>query len=145
MPRRYFLTSTASKPLVVGGKSFVFEPVGNWGGSWFGVLATDDESDAIILAGAGHPCLEEISFEHYDAKKKALTVTPNGSPDSRKPQSESPLNHVVADRAGSLSPPSKPNGGPNSTEFITRVSILRTDKVPPKEPILEFGGPRKRF
>lgn len=145
MPRRYFLTTNALKPVTVGGKLFTFEPVGNWGGSWLGVLATDDESDANILAGGANHTLEEISAQQFDAKKKHLSLTPNDSRVSMRQQKESPLSHAVADRAGSLSPPFANNGGPNSTEAITRVSVLKTERQPPKEPILESGGPRKRW
>lgn len=142
---RYFLTTTARRPIEAAGKSFVFEPVGQWGGSWLGVLATDDESDANILASCSPTTVEEITFDQYDAKKKHLTLTPNDSRDSPRPRAENPLNHVVAEVAGSTSPTFKPNGGPNSTEGITRVSVLATDRSPPREPILEGSGSKKRW
>jgi hypothetical protein len=142
---RYFLTTTARRPVVAAGKSFTFEPVGQWGGSWLGVFACADEADANILAEACSNTLEEITFEQYDAKKKALSLTGNDSHALRKPPSENPLNHVVAEVAGSLSPAFKPNGGPNSTEGITRVSIFNTERTPPQEAILDSGGPRKRW
>jgi|SRR5579859_6959511 len=145
MPRRYFFTTIAHKPVEVGGRSFKFEVVGQAGGSYLGVLATDDESEASILGGGSHPLVEEISEFQYDAKKKCLSVTPNDSRVSTKPLRENPLNHVVAEVAGSTSPTFKPNGGPNSTETITSVSLLRTDRQPPRETILEAGGPRKRW
>jgi hypothetical protein len=145
MATRYFQTNCARKAFQAGGRGFVFEPVGNWGGSWFGVLATDDESEASILAAACGGTLEEISFEQYDAKKKHLTVTQSGLPGSPRPQPENPLNHAVADRVGSLSPVFKNNGGPNSTENVTRVSIFQTSQQPPKEPILEGAGVKRRW
>lgn len=142
---RYFLTTTARRPVEASGKSFNFELVGQWGGSWLGVFACADEADANILAGACGSTLEEITEFQYEAKKKALSLTGNDSPASRKPQPENPLNHVLAEVAGSLSPASKPNGGPNSTEMVTRVTVFNTEKTPPLEPILEAGGPRKRW
>lgn len=141
---RYFLTTLALAPVTAGGKSFKFEPVGQWGGSWLGVLAVDDESDANILAGACDHTLEEITFTQYDAKKKHLSLTQSDSPVLRRQTSESLQSHVVADRAGSLSPPSNLNGGPNSTEGITRVSVLSTGRQPPHEAILE-GESKKRW
>jgi hypothetical protein len=142
---RYFLTTLASRPVSAGGKSFSFEPVCQAGGSWLGVFACDDESDANILAAAAGTTLEEITADQYDAKKKHLSLTARDSPASMRRQSDSPLNHVVADRAGSTVPPFQPNGGPNSTELITRVSIFSTDKSPPNEPILEGSAAKKRW
>jgi hypothetical protein len=142
---RYFLTTLASKPVSAGGKSFTFESVCQAGGSWLGVFATDDESDATLLAGACGNTLEEISASQYDAKKKHLSLTARDSLASMRQQNDSPLNHVVADRAGSTVPQFQPNGGPNSTEGITRVSLFSTDKSPPLEPILEGSGAKKRW
>ena len=46
MPR-YFLTTNVSRSFTASGFSFSdFEPVGQRGGSWFGVLAVADEAAA---------------------------------------------------------------------------------------------------
>jgi hypothetical protein len=142
---RYFLTTVASKPFEAGGKLFLFELVGNLGGSSLGVFACADEADANILGAACGTTLEEITAEQYDVKKKRLSLSQSDSPVSRSSLQDSPQNHAVADRVGSLTPPFRDNGGPNSTEGITRVSIFSTDRSPPKEPILEGGGAKKRF
>lgn len=142
---RYFLSTLASKPVQAGGKSFTFESVCQAGGSWLGVFACADEADANILAGAVDGTLEEISASQYDAKKKHLSLTASDSHASMRPLSDSPLNHAVADRVGSTVPPFQPNGGPNSTELTTRVSLFSTDKSPPQEPILEGNGAKKRW
>lgn len=141
---RYFLTMLADRPVVAGGKAFNFEPVGNRGGSWLGVLAVDDESDANSLAGSASHTLEEISLEQYEVKKKALTATPNASPASTRLPPSNPLDHVVADRAGSTSPTFVNNGGPNSTAGISAVTILTTPRQPPAEAILDAPSTGRR-
>lgn len=142
---RYFLTSAALKPVTVSGRSFKFEPVGTWGGSWFGVLATADEAEANILADGTCPVVEEITETQYQAKKKATSLSPSDSPASTRPPQGSQQLGVIADRAGSTSPTFEVNGGPNSTEKITRLTILTTGRQPPSEPILEGPGTRRRW
>lgn len=145
---RYFLASgpRQSVVLTVAGRAFTFEPVGNWGGSWFGVLATDDPSDANILAAGASHQLEEITLEQYEAKKKRLTLSSNDWPGSMRQRPDSPpLQLAVAEVAGRvIAPTFDRNGGPNSTECLTAVTMISTRRQPPAEPILEGAGVRKR-
>ncbi len=149
---RYFLTTNALKPVAVPGYSFNFEPVGQAGGSWLGILATDDESAANILASGVNPTVGEMTEEQYDAKKKPSTGMRNDSHASVKLPLQPDRHAVVEDAAPSTNLTSRPlnggiNGGPNSTEMLTAVTILSTDRQPPAEPILDTnaGGQRKRW
>lgn len=75
MARRFFQTSNASRRYRAGGLSLSFELTENVGGTWRGVLATDDESVASTLLAAGHPQIQEITQEQYEAQKKTLHGT----------------------------------------------------------------------
>lgn len=142
---RYFLCMNASKPVTVSGRSFKFEAVGNLGGSCFGVFATDDESAANILASGVDHTLEEITEAQYIQKKKTIVATPSDSHGWKKPQPDSGPSLSIAEVAGRVTNLTfDRNGGPNSTEMVTPVTILSTKRQPPRELILEGAGQRKR-
>ncbi len=65
---RYFLTTNASLPVNTPAGSFIFDPVGQRGGSWFGVLAVADDAAASSLVGA--LTVDEITEEHFNRVKK---------------------------------------------------------------------------
>lgn len=73
---RVFKTTNASRRYYAGGFAFDFEPVGNFGGAWLGVLAVADEAAANALAAAKIPQVSEITQEeHDDLKKKPPTLS----------------------------------------------------------------------
>lgn len=142
---RYFINTNAGRPLEVGGRSFTFESVGQRGGSWLGVLAVDEESAANILANCGVHGVEECPHLTYDSLKKKLPGTSNSRVGfQRQPSAPHPA-LAVADHAGQVSTQravsyGRPNGGPNSTELITGVTLLAKKLTAPSEPILVQGG-----
>lgn len=72
---RYFRTTNASRRYTVGGFAFVFEPIGQIGGSWSGVLEVGNDSASTALAAALPPQIEEITAEIYaDVKKNAVEI-----------------------------------------------------------------------
>jgi hypothetical protein len=138
---RYFLNTSAAKPVVAGGETFEFELVGLRGGSWLGILALD-EPRASVLAAARAPNTDEISEEIYLVQKKKLSVTPSNSSERRTQSSSEPA-LTVADRVGSLTPPAASKAiAPNSTS-ITAVSLMMTSNSPPPEPLLS-QAPKRR-
>ena len=143
---RYFLNTSAARPIVAGGITFTFEPVGLRGGSWLGILAVADNAAASILAESHSPNVEEIPFATYDGIKKKLTL--GGSRISALPILPNPVHNpalAVAARAGlpiaqaTANPPTQ-----NSTEMITPVTLLTTRNQPPVEPLLAAGASMKR-
>lgn len=141
---RYFLNTSAARPITAGGETFEFELVGLRGGSWLGILALDD-SRAGILAAARAPNTDEISEEAYIAQKKKHSATEPNYPAWPTPKSPEPA-LAVADRAGSLTPPaaSKPVDH-NSTAGLTAVSLMMTANSPPAEPLLTPAAKRRSF
>lgn len=150
---RYFLNTSAARPIVVDGHTFTFELVSLRGGSWLGVLALD-EPGASILANARTVNTDEIPEEHYDRLKKKQSASQPNSPEWPKPSSTNPA-LAVADRAGSLTSPAGSNSpstpigvGPNthnSLSGLTAVSLLTTRNQPPPEPLLESGAKKRTF
>lgn len=141
---RYFLNTSAAKPVVAEGQTFTFELVGLRGGSWLGILAIE-EPGASILAAARAPNTDEIPLAAYEVQKKKSSVNQPNSPAWPKPTSQGPA-FAVAEPAGnrmsradsSAAFPSAGVGVPdhNSTSGITSVSILTTKNSPPVEPLL---------
>lgn len=139
---RYFLNTSAGRPIVAGGETFEFELVGLRGGSWLGILALD-EPRASILAAARPTNTDEISEELYEAQKKKHSAVAPSSRASPTPTSSEPA-LTVADRVGSLTPPPV-SKDPNSTAGITAVSLMTTPNVPPAEPLLSAAPKRRNF
>jgi hypothetical protein len=152
---RYFSSLATGRPVELGGRSFVFEPVEPMGGSWVGVLAVDDESAASILAGAGL----EITPERYDQlKKKVPGRTAPGYVPLQKPQPPPlPLAGPVVPAAASTGSSSKaapaPAGAVTATGVadampdnvpLASVTLRTTTKEPPHEPLLETEKKKKR-
>lgn len=144
MPR-YFITTNASRNYSAGGIGFPFEPVAQRGGSWLGVLALDNPSDANILLSAGFPQVAEIDEARYDSLKKKLVARPTDSPVS--PEKQSPAGLAVANRVGQSSV--RGAGGvdltkdPNSTAGISAVALMSAAVTPPHEPLLEQSTSRR--
>ena len=142
---RFFLTTSAAKPVEAGGRSFAFEPVALRGGTWLGILAVDDDSAAGILADAHAPNVEEIPSSTYDDLKKK-----HSEPTERRTNSPSPapaaLNHGLVIAQPVALPTDPTIAKQNSTEMITPVTLLTTRQQPPAEPLLEvkhnFRRPR---
>lgn len=144
---RYFLNTSAAKPVVAGGITFAFEPVGLWGGSWLGILAVADDAAASVLAGFHAPNVEEIPFDKYDAIKKKLTSGAGITSNSPIPPSPHPSPSLaIADRAGLPTVPITGSPAPkqNSTEMVTPVTLLTSRNPPPSESLLAPGSFMKR-
>lgn len=144
MPR-YFLSTNASRNYISGGRSFEFEPIALRGGSWFGVLALDEESDANILLSAGFPQVDEIDFATYDAQKKKVETREPSTFQNSLPR-PNPVGLAVAPVVGQSSAP----GGapdlskdPNSTSHLSAVSLMSGSVTPPHEPLLEQPATRR--
>lgn len=143
---RYFTSLVTGRPLEVGGRSFIFEPVTPRGGGWLGVLAVEDESAASILASFPDR-VSEISEEQYDVFKKkrsgqATTPVSAQSPTPQpKPQPLVPSVVLAAPRTNSIST-EVPAAVSESVE--TSVSLKVTDKEPPPEPLLDVAPKKKR-
>ena len=140
---RYFCnTSTiVGRPLVVGDRSFEFEPIALRGGCWLGLLALDDATGAGILASCGLPQIGEMTPEQYEAEKKSHNGASNSLRSSATPRA-TPFAPVVADHAGRVTVPTFPiNGGPNSTEGITAATVLgMTRNRPPADELTNPGA-----
>lgn len=144
---RYFLNTSAAKPVVAGGMTFEFEPVGLRGGSWLGILAVADDAAASLLAGSQSANVEEITFETYDGIKKKQTrgqVTTSNAP--TLPNLLPSQGQAVADRAGRPTEQStvKFPQQANPAGVITPVTLLTTRRQPPAEPMLAAGSFMKR-
>lgn len=138
MPR-YFQSIVTGRPLEVGGRSFIFEPVEPMGGSWAGVLAVDDESAANILANAGLEITEAV----YNRLKKKLPIaeTVQGFVPSQTPQLPPQPIVVSAVRAEDRTSFSSKI---EEVKPATSVSLSTTNKKPPFDPLLENITPKRR-
>lgn len=135
---RYFLTTNASRSFTTGGFTFSnFEPVGQRGGSWLGVLEVADEAassalGAAIQAGtvAG---VDEINAERFDILKKKGSASSTNLTESQGRSQQTPgVNAKPAEPHGAL-----PGTNPNSTEHITAVTLAMGTAFPPREPLLD--------
>ena len=135
MPR-YFQSLGAGRPIQLGDRSFVFEPIEPMGGSWAGVLAVDDESAANILAGAG---LEITEARYNELKKKVTDQMGRGSVPSRTPPQLPPQPLVAsANRAEVRTDSNSESTTPAAVAPATAsVELATTTKQPPFEPLLE--------
>lgn len=137
---RYFLNTSTLKPITVGGYSFEFEPVGLRGGSWLGVLAVADPAAASALASICGGTIDEISEQKYQQEKKKESAL-NNSPDNllNPPVPEPQL--AIADHVARPIAPTVTKQ--NSTEMITPITLLTTNRQPPEEPLLAVAAARK--
>ena len=144
MPR-YFITTNASRPYSAGGIGFTFEPVAQRGGSWLGVLALDNPSDATILLSAGFSQVAEIDETRFDSLKKKLAPSQNNSPVF--PGKQKPVGLAVAPVVGQSS--GRGAAGvdltkdPNSTAGMSMVALDAAAVSPPHEPLLEQSTARR--
>lgn len=142
---RYFITTNAALTFAAGGINFPFEPVAQRGGSWLGVLALDNPSDADILISAGFQQVDEINEARFDSLKKKPVASPSNSP--VWPTNQKPVGLVVAPVVGQSSghggSPVDLSKDPNSTAMMSSVSLLSGAVTPPHEPLLEQPAFRK--
>lgn len=140
---RYFIATNASRGYATEGRTFVFEPVSLRGGSWLGVLALEDDSEASILLSGGFEQVAEVNLARYEDLKKKQAGLPTNSP-----VSPLPLPGVAGVVGQSSVPGAKAvdlSTDPNSTAGITSVTLLGRDVTPPHEPLLEQNpNPRSR-
>lgn len=137
---RYFQSLGAGHAIEIGGRSFIFEPVEPMGGSWVGVLATDEESAANILASANL----EITQEAYDRiKKKVMAVTePALGPSRTLPRP--PPQPIVVDAVRAEDRINFTSAKP-VVEQPTKSVVLTTTKLrPPAEPLIDAPPEKKR-
>jgi hypothetical protein len=133
---RYFLTTNASRSFTTGGFAFSkFEPVGQRGGSWLGVLEVADEAASSALAaaiqGGTVSGIDEISVERFDTLKKKGSASSTTLIESQQRSPQTP---------GVNARPAEPHGAPpvsNSTENITAVTLAMGTAFPPREPLLD--------
>lgn len=145
MPR-YFISTNASRNYSAGGITFAFEPVSLRGGSWLGVLALEEDSDANILLSAGFPQVAEINQERYENEKKKQTGQRTSSP--TQPGNPKPVGPGVAEAVGRSSghgagDVADLSRNPNSTSGIGAISLLSAPVTPPHEPLLEQPSTRR--
>ena len=140
---RYFVNTSAGQPIVAGGFTFDFELVGLRGGSWFGILAVEDDSAASALLDAGLTSVGEISFDRYDSeKKKAPQANPSLTSSHLPSQPPPPLpGMAVAERVGSLTPPPQVS---DTSRVIESQTLESTDAAPPEEDLLKEVAKSKR-
>lgn len=141
MPR-YFQSLGAGRPINLGGRTFIFEPVEPMGGSWAGVLAVDEESAANILASAG---LEIDEARYLELKKKVAGRAQDSTP-SRRPPNLPPQPIVVSasraeDRIASTSEAATPAPDAKATEDF---ELATTSAQPPVEAVLMNDAPKRR-
>jgi hypothetical protein len=137
---RYFLNTSAGRPITAGGQSFTFELMGLRGGSWLGILAVADDAAASVLATA--PNTEEISEETFESvkKKQSHGAGPLFSNSPRAPQSPPAPSLAVADHAGR--PTAQPIVNPSNT--LTPVTLFTTKQAPAVEQLLAPGNRMSR-
>ncbi len=130
---RFFLNTSAAKPITAGGMTFEFELVGLRGGSWLGILAVADDAAASILAATDNS--EEIPEANYEELKKKSPTAPTTSNSPRaQPQPPSP-SFAVAEPVGR--PTASPIVSPSTT--LTPITLLTTKQEPPVEQLLAPG------
>lgn len=142
---RYFLTTNASRSFVASGFTFAdFEPVGQRGGSWLGVLeVADDAASSALTAAIAEGKLtgiDEISAERYDMLKKKGSGSSTSSTVSQRNPSRTPGQSVAASSVERHTG----HTDPNSTGMITAVTLLTGDATPPHESLLEQPAVRRR-
>lgn len=80
---KFYLSKNASRPVVTGGKTFIFEAAEFFPatGSWWGILAAEDSADAALLDEAvSQKLILEISPEDFEAltlKKNKTSASSN--------------------------------------------------------------------
>ncbi len=141
MPR-YVQSFGAGRPIEMGGRSFVFDPVEPMGGSWIGILALDDDSGANILAEAGL----EVTAEAYDRLKKkvrGVETRPGFVPSPTPPKL--PPQPIVVDAVRAEDRTSFTSKAQDPIDPSKKSVELRTTRnKPPVEPLLEEVQPIRR-
>lgn len=143
---RYFICTSANRPWILGGVTYVFEPIGLRGGSWLGVLAVDEPAASTILAAGLPPQISEITQERYDSEKKKVAAEQARSmPSAPPPPTGNPLLGVVAARAGAPTDRRSAEPAPAASAALASETLETTDQTPPAEPLLEEQArPKKR-
>lgn len=102
MPR-YFYSQLAARPLVSGGVTIMFDPIGIFGGCLHGITEAEDGPKLQVLAGAaaanklGVTEISEAEHAELRLKKKATHVSPTRSDSSLPPVSRGP---TLTDKIG---------------------------------------------
>jgi hypothetical protein len=145
---RYFKSFGAGRPLELGGRSFVFEPVMPMGGGWLGVLVETDEVSASILSSNADRVSEITEAQYNELKKKRSGR--GTTPASRQSQTPRPSHHPLVQNAVLAGRPPGSAGtekkGPAKAEEIDvgpSVTLGVTDQEPPPEPLLD-NAPKKQ-
>lgn len=149
---RYFQSIVTGRPLSVGGRSFIFEPVEPMGGSWTGVLAVDDESAASVLANGGGSVWEITAQKYDELKKKRSGAGTSPGLGSSQPPRQPPLAIVVAESAERAERPTsstaeagrRAEDGGQKTEVGPSVELVTTKAQPPPEPLLDTAPPKRK-
>jgi hypothetical protein len=149
---RYFQSMVTGRPLTVGGRSFIFEPVEPLGGSWLGVLAVDDESAASILAADGS-AVWEITAEQFESLKKKQTgrETPQGFGLSQTPRlppqplqaAAAPAGHR-ADFNSDGAVRAVPESVRTTAAPVASIELKTTDQRPPDEALFDSPAPKRK-
>lgn len=137
---RYFISTVATRPVVVGDRTFNFEPMALRGGQWFGVLALD-EPDASILSACGLPQIGEISEERFLDEKKKENPQQHFSSESRIPV---PTYVEGLQVAGVAAAPTTVAHS-ESAGTLHSETLQTTTLSPPGDPLLEDRSDRTRF
>lgn len=140
---RYFINTSAGRPVVASGMTFDFELVGHGGGSWVGILAVDDSAASALLA-LNSPTIGEITEESYNSQKKKTPQPSQSSANSVLPwPTPRPLQGMaVAERVGSLTPPLQDS---KIAAVIESATLKSAEINPPEEELLkEVVKPKSR-
>lgn len=133
----YFLNTNAKRPVVVAGRSFLFEPVALRGGTWLGVLAVEDQASADSILAARPDQVDEISVEYYDSlKKKETADVRNSHPEPSQWSQGVAVAEPAARAIGQTTVKAAPAPAVD-------VELLTTSDQPPDEPLLAHTVSRK--
>lgn len=128
---RYFLTINASRPVTTPGGTFEFEPVGQRGGSWFGVLAVDDSAASTLAGVFGVDEITQERFEELKKKTQHSSVSTEMEPNrlQRQPDPATPVQSP-----GNPLPTSE---NPQTDSSLAGIILRISDEVPPVEPLMQ--------
>lgn len=145
---RYFQSIVTGRPLSVGGRSFIFEPVEPMGGSWTGVLAVDDESAASVLAEAGGSVWEITAQKYDELKKKRSGAGTSPGLKSSPPPRQPPLAIAVVESVERAAAPTSSTAEAQQAAAAKAVGpsveLVTTKAQPPPEPLLDTAPPKRK-
>ena len=133
---RYFLKTSVTQPLTLAGFTFEFEPVAIRGGSWFGVLAVEDDSAANALAEYGMD-VGEITQARYESEKKKTIQASLSVPEEQ-------LKQLIEPALPPLAEPATSHTNRISDDVASLGELTTTDQSPPREPLIDDPPPKRR-